>query len=1429
MTVQPIQILEKFWKPGTNKYLTFGILSILLFFGTFFYLYVSQNYSYLVERNFRLLTTWGQELTETFENYGRSFRFRVQEQASAGLTDSSSSIRSRGLEPTITDEGLIVEGFDPILDTQTESSTQDKTSYKRMMERQTRKQLSLLPFVKNVKPPESPPTAKPVEDSQQAQPPTVTFFYAPHQPNGQVEAKASDQDGNVTATASIALGDLLKHVATERIYEDVLLIDPSGSVVYQRNPSTLKFLHLGNLVYHQRVENGWLSGVLTEGGLQEDKTLDLKNLSQVMKTAMPAHFEITVGGNSYDVFMQAVAFPSIKTPEPYHDIPWIICGLLPSTTFQEQYLAIPFTVLLFCLFVFVSAFLALPFFSLLMMSPRERLTRFSVVSLLITNILGAGIGTLFLLDWNFYRQSVADFQDRITMTADTMTEAFNTQLDRMVWQLDYYNQQFRRLKDQERFPTNPDSKAWLARVNLPDPCQDMQGKTVPLCYPNFSVAFWVDGGGILRETWTQAATPYVRGTHDLRQRDYVTQVQTSSRNLYRRLIDNRWMEFYIQPLISLESSTRSVVISQPYSTEAESETSFSPWVAALQSEDFSLLKEPVLSPGSGYAVIEDQTGLALFHSNGRRMLRENFIEETDNNPEITALIHARAEGQVEGDYWGSGHRFALKPLPGLPWTLVVFESKETFRTTNFEILIFSLSLFTLYILALLLWIKVVSLFYRENSIGQRVRWTWPKQGLRGTYQRLSLFQMLLFLLGLVTIWGMDWQEVVGISSRLGLVVLPFLSMWVMIRTVWKGKGSTYEKQPETDHDPWALLQTSQLIGAFARFGLTSFLLLGVFPSILFFKVAHDQEMRLFAQHHLWDFARTLTRQTHGPWLAKGTGENSHDFQFLTSPTECLLDGCGAGAESAPFRKSESCAPWANEKTTPYLQDFLHNVMPSIPFPTCIAFDGKTWNPRESIELSWFDRMHRLIRKSSLDNPMNNESWGFLFPPSTQGREQWNQTVSQGHQQVSLRINDFPQGKGKPSNFIPLTFSLWMPLFPWNVPTRILGFVVMASLLLLTGYFMLRYMIGKIYALPSFFHRSHENNMNPVPTFSTSLEHLIVIGPAGLGKSSLAMSLQPACSLLNLHDTYGKDSWAEHMVTSLQEQTAAVIVDHFEYQWENLTHRKEKGVLLECLLARGIKICIFSTRDPLEWTRPQSVDFVTDKQDLTHNYWIDLLGTFGFTHFIPSRMERLLQEWLHPHTESAEDTGPVLPVKNCLYHEALPTLHLMRIGKWIRSYQEWATWTPSQMKEQFLKIGWPYYQNLWQSCSLAEKITLYHIAVDGYVHTDNPDLTALSQKGLIQLTPDLQLMNESFRYCILQLGANFQLSQLEKHTRPDTWGKLKWPFLIIFVIVLLFFFFTQQEFKNSFITLISLLPILLPAIPELPGLLAGTKKSQVSPS
>ena len=1426
-----ISTLQKFWKPATHTALTAVTLLAVLFFGALFYLYVSQNYSYLVERNFRLLATWSTELKETVENYQKTFAFRIREQESEAVPQQPVSIRSRGARPILPEKGLMIAGFEEV-PMELESTQKDAGSPLFYERRKTlmAENLKQLPYVQILRPAEQPSSPATQGESKPRKETPVTFSLVPNQSAGIVRANIDGQDTPIEA--GFSLGTLIKNIATEKIFDDVILTDPTGTVIFQRNPSTLQFTHLSNLLHHQRLDTSWLSLLFQEGGVEQETRLDPDKLVQVMKSATPSHFQITVGGNSYDVFMQAIEFPQIALPgqQAGSGTPWIICGVLPSSDFQEQYLAIPFTVLLVCLFLLISAFLALPFLSLLMMNARERLTRFSVVTLLVTQVLAAGIGTLFLMDLGLYRHMASDFHERLEHTAQAISETVQAQLDRMLWQLIAFDEKMTALGDLKTFPEDPTSNAWLARYHLPSPCLQSSVQQTAECYPDFSVAFWVDPQGNLRETWTQGDEPYVRGIHDLRHRDYVSKLQQpSSHPLYRRFVHHQWIDYYAQPLISLESSTRSLVLSIPHHEGGQNSPNVSPkgWIAAIQSESFSLLSSPVLSSEAGFAVVDDRSGLVLFHSNARRMLRENFLEETDSNAEIGALIYARAEGSVEGDYWGVGHRFFVKPLAGLPWTLVVFESKEAFRTINFDILIFSLCLFTLYILTVFIWIVCLSHLYRYDAAGRRVRWTWPKLHSRSLYHWLSLGQGGLFLVSLVVLGLLDWKENLPLAYRLTLTCLPFFMIWFVIRVLWKQHPATPTRTTGVAEDPWTLLQSSQLLGAFSRFVLSSVLLVGVFPALLFFKVAHDQEMRLFAQHHLWDFSQALTAQTKGVWLAKGTGETREKFTYSDHPSACLFEGClnaaNPSSSTLPFQRCRESSSFS-------VQSVWHTTMqglfPMIPLSTCVTFATQNWEDQNILSPSLFDRLPQFIRQSSLQNPMNKESWGFLHHTPSDSQSEWAHTVRDGRQRVGLRIKTFLEDSIKEPRVSPLHLSVSIGLFPWNLSIRFLGFLLFGGLLVAVSYWVLRYIAGKIYPLPSFFHRSHELGSGSQGLTAAAPPHLLILGSPGSGKSQLIQQMAAECCILDLHQTFGKETWAADSLASIPQGTRAVILDHFEYRWEEPRHRQETGRLLEHLLAGKYRVCLLSTRDPLEWTKGPWVEPGDRSQEAVQAYWVDLLGTFVSTHFVPSRMESLLREWLSTPSELTLPVGSpsTLAVKSCLIQESQPTLQLTRIGYWIRSFQEWATWTPSQMKEQFLHVSWPYYLSLWQSCTLSEKLALYHLSLDGYLHADNPDLTSLSQRGLIRLAPDLQIMNDSFRQFVLRLGNNLHLSQWEKQATQDTWGRLKWPFLMFFGTIILFFFFTQQEFKNSFITLMSLLPILLPAIPELPFLSSQSKAS-----
>ena len=386
------------------------------------------------------------------------------------------------------------------------------------------------------------------------------------QPTPQVPAKEKESDSALTA--SFDLDQLIQTVVTEPVFSDVLLVDPTGLIVYQRNPSSFRFFHLRNLLHNQRVDDGWWADVLKKSGLDTTKVLDNTNLNEAIQSIVPAHVQVTLGGTDYEIFMQAVVFPTSNDLKPGSvsktPTPWILCGLLPTSTFREQYLAIPFTVLLLFIFLLVSAFLILPMLSLVLMSPRERLSRFSVGTLIITNILGAGVGTFFVLDLALYQQTTSFLNERLQSIAQSTHEAFQIQLDRLLWQLKTFDEKIEKLEDLQRLSRSDDAQAWLARVALPDPCGDHLEEASQRCFPDYSLAFWIDEKGMLRETWSPGNEPYVQGVHDLSHRKYVSAIQDNRFPLYRRRIDNQWLEFYVQPLITLENSERSFVVSMPH-------------------------------------------------------------------------------------------------------------------------------------------------------------------------------------------------------------------------------------------------------------------------------------------------------------------------------------------------------------------------------------------------------------------------------------------------------------------------------------------------------------------------------------------------------------------------------------------------------------------------------------------------------------------------------------------------------------------------------------------------------------------------------------------------------------------------------------------------------------------------------------------------
>lgn len=135
-----------------------------------------------------------------------------------------------------------------------------------------------------------------------------------------------------------------------------------------------------------------------------------------------------------------------------------------------------------------------------------------------------------------------------------------------------------------------------------------------------------------------------------------------------------------------------------------------------------------------------------------------------------------------------------------------------------------------------------------------------------------------------------------------------------------------------------------------------------------------------------------------------------------------------------------------------------------------------------------------------------------------------------------------------------------------------------------------------------------------------------------------------------------------------------------------------------------------------------------------------------------------------------------------------------------------------------------YEYWWADCSASEKIALWHVATDRFLHASNSKLYPLLWKGLLKLDPDIKLCSRSWQLFVKQAGDRDQLAFLRHDLKPSTWAKVSRPLLIGLLSSVAFLAVTQQNVREVVIALVPVLPAFLI---EIPRLLSGGLRSAIA--
>ena len=183
-----------------------------------------------------------------------------------------------------------------------------------------------------------------------------------------------------------------------------------------------------------------------------------------------------------------------------------------------------------------------------------------------------------------------------------------------------------------------------------------------------------------------------------------------------------------------------------------------------------------------FAVVDNATGVVLFHSNEDRSLVENFFVETEHSSELQGKIGRRSsfrssvqpwlEDLFTTNYLSEAHRFYVRPVSHMPWSVIVFYSTKALGDVPYQAGLASLVTFVL-LIGIILVVVVVAVRLSGGTAGSCRRRMWPRWERRAPYVVFAWAGAgIIFCMVAALVWSArrDWALPAPIFA-LGLLAL----------------------------------------------------------------------------------------------------------------------------------------------------------------------------------------------------------------------------------------------------------------------------------------------------------------------------------------------------------------------------------------------------------------------------------------------------------------------------------------------------------------------------------------------------------------------------------------------------------------------------------------------------------------------------------
>jgi hypothetical protein len=1392
--------------PGTRKrpratvstrYLIPLATAILLgiCFVVYYLTYVQQHREYLLNRNYRVLATLGEQMSETLANH------------TAILATYIKAFEGGEFYETMQRRGTYIR---------THGSTKDEPSKPELLYRENNGPFQMSDQIRSFAPRLRHVLVRHLDEKDR--PLTPDLFRRDGE--WMFQLAAIDPDGDHEASATISVQALSQSFSPPILdtFDDVLIATEDGTIVFQKQRIGPHFSSLSDLFKSAAQTRAKQSGTDQDKNSKVDRAgASNGGLEQLV--------EMDLAGVPYTIFLEPVTIDLNPThnQEEQQTHRFMLAGLVPSRRFRWQSLAISYRSVIFFSSIFLLLCLCTPLIKIVFLNERERLRMREIVLLPLLFVTIAGALTSICLQTIYFNLRHDDTDSELVNLSRQMQANIKGEIQAMRAQLIA-------ACNEPDFQQDRGLPYQVIRKNvLKSEFLDSQSRPVAP-YPYFNNLFWTDGKGRQKVKWstTENVTPLI----DVSTLEFFRNLNSDSHYLFL----NEAEPFRLDSLLPPNQDNYVGVLGMRISDCAGPQTDEIQY-AFISASPLSLI-DPKLPLGFSFALV-DEAGRVLFHSDKFRNNRENILVETSQDRELTASIYGHSNDRnFSLDYRGDEVRARVVSVPGVmqsSWSLIVYREAQYAQTYDLEVITMAGMLLFGYLAVPAL---IVCFFYflaRPNYVPD---WLWPSESLSQIYRfqiaagmvMLALSAALIFLrpieeslyaaaaAGYVTLIIVLWSTLSGKPPSRGttifgwicwlfavlMVVLPILEGWwssVLIGLVlFPFALALRSRKHLMAHWPFPKFSSRSLYYIRVLVLLT---VIGILPPLSFFRNSMLLEDNLHLRAAQLDAARA--------WNSRETtiGNSNKDVPGISGYL------VGPDADGKPANR---CRTLWDFYLGSYYGTQVNRQPHSLPKPPPDYLDPRFLSFAHFLHHSFNDigaDALGVLKNPALPKELPEDVYKAKSsqepPVSKSGRSQgdlpewgWEWGGEKDKHPLQLRLHqgadasnacaapdepgtipkmDLVVSSERPSSGVSAASNI----FTWLGATTVMGLLIWL-------------VTRKIFLFDLGEPLSHSaEDLREVLKGAGS----VLVLPASRNDWSPKLAGAYA-SRIDIRELATAPDWGEKFDETKLQAEGPVVVENFDWELGYPDFNRQRLILIDRLVAHSRKVIAVSAVDP----SPFLIELYGSEAGGDGGRWAAVLGAFTRINL----GHRSTWEIGEEIRKSAPSLWQECKVQPELHRVAEDLWHARNLPRPLE---------PEQVVSEVGERAAQYYYLEWRSCTQEECFLLTGLARDGMVNPKNTaSLRQLLRRRLIVRDPQFRIMNESFRRFVLAQAGVSMREEWEAEAAGSGWGKVRGPFATVVVLVGLFLLATQQQFLQTSTGLLTAAGGCVAALLKLIGVVRG---------